>query len=696
MSEGVGQHTWSGPGKELARLPAALPELLSTAGPPLLFGIRLWLSVCLALYVSFYLELDKAFWAGITAAIVCQPQLGASLRKGWFLLIGNLVGATMIVVLTAAFPQDRVVFLGLLALWVGLCAYFATQLRNFASYAAALSGYTAVIVAAQTLGATGGSDGQVFMYAISRASEISIGILSAGIVLAGTDLGDARRKLACSIAALTARITCSFTQMLSRGGADMLNMQRQWREGARCAIALDPQIDHAMGESSQLRYHFVVLQTTVRGVLIAIDSWRTVGIHLARLAPDAASRQAETILAALPQGLRSVLASGASARWLADPADLRNRCETARLALLARPADTPSMRLLTDQTAKLLAGILRVLDGLALLADVPGRPAYSGGKFRLTVSDPLPAVLNAARAFVTVGVLMLFWVVTAWPSGFFAVVFGSIAILLLTPRVDLTPAQAASFAIGSALAAPSAAFIAFAVLPNLETFFPAFCLAIGLYYIPVGFAVGQPWSPTLSAVGTVMAFVFMPMVAPTNEMSFNTIDFYNTALAIFTGCSTAALSFHLLPPLPPAVRARRLLDIALRDLRRLVVASAPPSQQVWEQRMYGLLASMPDAAEPVDRIRLISAYSVGTEVISLRSTAHLLALDPEFSDALSALAGGNCRLAIARFSDLDHRLAGVGGRQADQRLAQRVRASLIIIAEAIARRSAFFEGRVTA
>lgn len=695
MSESVVEQTWTRAGRVWSRASASLSETLDSVGSPLLFALRLWVSVCLSLYVAFYLELDKAFWAAITAAIVCQPQLGASLRKGWFLLIGNLVGATMIVVLSAVFPQDRLAFLGLLALWVGLCAYFATRLRNFASYAAALSGYTAVIVAAQTLGATGGTDGEVFMYAVYRASEISIGILSAGIVLAGTDLGGARRKLAATIAALTARITGSFTQMLSCAGADMPDMQPRWREGVRCAIALDPQIDHAIGESSQLRYHSLVLQTTVRGVLLTIDSWRTIGIHLTRLAPDTARRQAEGLLSDLPAPLRSVLASGASASWLADPAGMRDRCEATMLALLAHPADTPSMRLLIDQTAKLLAGILRILDGLALLVDAPGRPAYTHGKFRLTAPDPLPAMLNAARAFLTIASLMVFWLVTAWPSGFFAVTFGSIAVLLLTPRVDLTPAQAASFSIGAALAAPTAAFVAFAVLPNLETF-PAFCLAIGLYYIPVGFLVGQPWSPMLSALGTVMAFVFMPMVQPSNEMRFDTIQFYNTALAIFTGCSAAALAFHLLPPLSPAVRARRLLAIALRDLQRMVVAPKPPAPDVWEQRMYGLLASLPDAAEPVDRTRLISAYSVGTEVIELRKIEKLLPLEPEFSEALSALAVGNGKLAIARFSDLDGRLGAVSGREADYRLAQRARASLLVLTEAIARRSTYFEGRATA
>lgn len=74
--------------------PVALANVARAAGPPLLFGLRLWASVCLALCVAFWLELDNAYWAGTSAAIVCLPHLGASMRKGWFRMIGTVVGAS--------------------------------------------------------------------------------------------------------------------------------------------------------------------------------------------------------------------------------------------------------------------------------------------------------------------------------------------------------------------------------------------------------------------------------------------------------------------------------------------------------------------------------------------------------------------------------------------------------------------------
>ena len=149
-----------------ARWVAEAANAARAAGPPLLFGLRLWASVCLALYVAFWLELDNAYWAGTSAAIVCQPQLGASLRKGWYRMIGTVVGAVAIVVLTACFPQDRGAFMVGLALWGAACTLVATVLRNFAAYAASLAGYTAAIIASDQLG----PGGQMGMRSCSRSS----------------------------------------------------------------------------------------------------------------------------------------------------------------------------------------------------------------------------------------------------------------------------------------------------------------------------------------------------------------------------------------------------------------------------------------------------------------------------------------------------------------------------------------------
>jgi uncharacterized membrane protein YccC len=660
------------------------------AGPALLFGLRLWAAVCLALFVAFWLELDNPFWAGTSAAIVCQLQLGASLRKGWFRMIGTLIGATTIVVLTACFPQDRIAFLLLLALWCGLCAFAATAFRNFASYSAALAGYTAAIVAADNLGATGGASSDVFLLAVTRASEICIGIACAGVVLAGTDLGGAQRRLAGSLANLAAEVTGRFSRMLTSAGPQLADTQIERREFVRRVIALEPIIDQALGESSHVRHHSPKLQTAIYGLFRALDGWRGVATHLSRLPEDARRRGAHTILRSLPAELRSISRASSPVLWIADPLALYRVCQEAVRTLIALPADTPSLRLLADETAKVVAGMLQVLGGLALLVDAPDQPSPGARGFRLGEPDWLPALINAARTFLSISAVELFWVATAWPNGASAIVFVAVVVLLLSPKGDLAYGGSLAFALGTAGAVVFAAAIKFAMLPALQTF-PAFCAALGLFLLPAGFAMAVSRQPIVTAVLTAMAFNFIPLLAPTNEMNYDTTQYYNSALAIVVGCGVAPLAFWLLPPLSPVLRTRRLLALTSRDLRRLAIAPVLPTPDYWESRIYSRLIALPDQAAPLQRTQLLAALSVGAEIIGLRQMAAHLGTTAELDAALNDIALGRSAEAIAKLRQLDDRLASMRESGTETTMVLRGHGRILVISEAIAEHGHYFD-----
>ena len=493
-----------------------LKAALRAVAPPLLFGFRLWASVCLALYVAFWLELDNAFWAGYTAVTVSQPRLGASLRKGWFRMVGTVVGAAAVVALTGSFPQDRGPFLIGLALWGAGCTLVATLLKNFAAYAAALAGYTVAIIASDELGATGGPDGGAFMLAITRASEICIGIVSAGVILAATDFGGARRRLAALFSGISSEISGRFTRTLAMAETDFDGTQQVRRELARRVIALDPIIDEALGESSQLRYHSPVLQAAVDGLFAALSSWRAISVHLRSLAADRAQRDLHALLKRVPEELRSAARglgseSGAGpARWIADPVGLRQICDRAVRRLIALPAASPSLRLIADQTAEALAGISHALNGLALLVADSVRPTPRRGSVRLRVPDWLPALVNAGRAFVVIGAAELFWIVTAWPNGASAAAWAAIGVILLALRADHAYDAAIVYMLGTGLGVAFAALVKFAVLPQVVTYF-GFSIILGFYLVPTGALIAQPRHPALF---TAMAANFVPLLAP--------------------------------------------------------------------------------------------------------------------------------------------------------------------------------------
>ena len=667
---------------------------LRNAGPSLLFGLRMWAAVSLALYIAFWLELDNPYWAGASAAIVCQPQLGASLRKGWYRMIGTVIGAAMSVLLVACFPQDRALFLGSLAVWAAACALAATLLRNFASYAAALAGYTVAIIAGDLLGTVGGLDANTaFLLAVTRASEICIGIVCAGVVLAATDLGGARRRLAAQFADLSRAITAGITGALAIMGRELTDTQPVRREFIRRVVALDPEIDQTLGESARIRYHSPVLQCAVDGLFTALSGWRAI-VKLHGLPTDESQREAAAVLENVARELQSASATGAARRWIGDPVSLYQSCETTAERLIALPAATPSLRLLADKTAEAFTGVAHALNGLALLVADPARPRPHRGYKQIRVPDWLPALVNAGRAFLTISTVALFWSVTGWPGGGNAITFATVIVLLLSPRAEQAYGAAIVFIAGALLDMVLAATIEFAVLPALgiETFV-GFSLVLAVCLVPLGAFLAHARQAWQLGLFTAMTLLFVSILQPDNPMTYNPEVFYNASEVIVFGAGFAAISFRLLPPLSPAFRARRLLALALRDLRRLAMGR---HYKDWQGLAFGRLTAMPEQATPLQRAQLLAALSAGDEIIRLRHLARQFGADPRLEAALAALAEGRGVQTISQLRDLNAALANDAAGKRPSQAALRVRSGILVLSQVLAEHAAYFDARVGA
>jgi Fusaric acid resistance protein family len=59
---------------------------------------------------------------------------------------------------------------------------------------------------------------------------------------------------------------------------------------------------------------------------------------------------------------------------------------------------------------------------------------------------------QCGRAFVAIGIVEIFWIVTEWPNGAFAITFAAIVVLLLAPLAERAYAAAVRFMIGNVLA----------------------------------------------------------------------------------------------------------------------------------------------------------------------------------------------------------------------------------------------------
>ena len=178
---------------------------------------------------------------------------------------------------------------------------------------------------------------------------------------------------------------------------------------------------------------------------------------------------------------------------------------------------------------------------------------------------------------------------------------------------------------------------------------------------------------------------FVPILQPTNPETYDTQLFYNIGLAIVAGMGAAALSFRILPPLSPAFRTRRLLALTLRDLRRLAKGQM---QSDWEGHVIARLSVMPNEATPLQRGQLLTALSVGSEIVHLRHITQELGLGANLDAALAGVAKGHSASAIAHLSRLDEVLAAEGPETKDL---LRVRGGILAISEGLTEHAAYFD-----
>ncbi|HEX5513771.1 MAG TPA: FUSC family protein, partial [Gammaproteobacteria bacterium] len=70
-----------------------LDFLLRPPRPAILFALRVLVTALLALLLAILLGLKNPHWATMTTIVVAQPTRGAAFAKGFYRIVGSLIGA---------------------------------------------------------------------------------------------------------------------------------------------------------------------------------------------------------------------------------------------------------------------------------------------------------------------------------------------------------------------------------------------------------------------------------------------------------------------------------------------------------------------------------------------------------------------------------------------------------------------------
>ncbi len=513
-----------------------LPGFMPDAVP---FASRLACALLLAYFVAFLLQLDTASSAGVCVGVVMQPAPGMAMSKAFYRTVGTIVGGAVAIVLVGAFPQDRTMLLAALALWMGICSYTATVLRDFRSYGAALSGYTACIIDVIGIDTPNGA----MISTLNRVAAILVGVASVALVNSLFTVESDREKLEAGL----------------RGQLDIQRRTAQDALSGRKALADDAYLQQASD--------ILALRTQATYASAELGDGRK--RHLA----------AESIIAAM---LNMLAASRAISRlWPADGLSPAVRaCFDAVSEAIQRdqpllPGQLPAGPLdaMLAERATSLAGEHRNAQAWlrAVATGAPG-PALQGVRLH---GDPdrVAALLNAVRTVIAFGLGSVFCVLGGVSGvGLLLVEIAALTTLLATQP---NPSKAAT---GPMMALPIGAVLAgvvnFLVLPLTSGFVP-FALAVA----PAAFIVGLAFRNKVTVkIGPTPMIFFTLLLGPSNMETFDLSSFLNEVLNISIAVGLTFLTFRLILPVRPSQRLFRAADKVAWSLRRTLRWGGAPSR----------------------------------------------------------------------------------------------------------------------
>lgn len=594
--------------------PFICPDLNATK-----FAFKVSLSAGIALFIAFCLDLDQPQWAAATAVIVAQPQSGMVVSKGLARLFGTALGTVVSLIFTGIFAQTPWLFIFVMAAWLVICTAASTVIRSLWAYSFVLAGYSAAIIVLPNVFHPLG----LFDYAIARCTEICLGIICTSLVFAliwpvrvfhGL-LKEAGHLRETGLASAASILKGEDTSTSLLGSLSKI-------------VAVDTQREQALfeGESGKNR------AKSVQNMSLDI-------LTLLRLARGIA-RQWRFISSEAKEQLQP---------WLDECiAQLEKPTYRALVRLNKRLKEANnSTKSLEEQD---ILTRLEMVTGYALMTSVDFSAVRKGKVRRKAKANYLSihrdyslGLFFGLRTGVAFIILAVFWMLWGWPINEAS---GSLMMVAVTCSIFANKENAAQISMGFLRGVCYAVVVSFVlsqlIIPSWSGF-PLLWLAIG---VPLFISSLGMVNPAIAGTCTVFSINIVALCHPANHSFQSTEVFINQGLAMPIGIIAAVLAFHLVKINSSYWQGKYMLNVMLKDLRRLAQGTIGGAETRFGGRMADrliLLARhkqlMADNAEKrwTDALHVID---VGDELLNLRtSLAGQKTVQKELTHYLEAIAG---------------------------------------------------------
>jgi len=605
--------TMPNPASIRSRFAVLVPHVSLPPRADWVFALRTTVVGLIALVVAYALGLEQPQWAMMTVFIVSQPVAGMVLAKGLFRLAGTLIGAVASVAMVKATGTEHIAYVALLTLWIAVCTYVASVLRNPESYGAVLAGYTAAIIGLPAFD----NPHLVTDLASARCIEIMLGITCAGI--AGRFF---MPQLARNV--LVERVGAGLRDIAryaggAIGGTAKGELDVRYQRLIVDIEALAGMRAYARIEAPGLVTHGRMARHTIGHMLSAISAIHTLLAHAS--APDSSWRPLLNRVKGMLDGIvqHDWLAEDVRP-WLRQIDELTCESEAMRTAPLQPTEDRAAAAARLTLLIEFLAALRLVLEGLAALRlrapDPPGQWKLP----TLTIDrDQKVALINAVRAAIATAVVTAYWIATRWADLAGAAVMVAVVSSLFATMPN--PMRSSlEFLKGAALAVPAAFLVGQLVLPQLQGLF-WLLLLIAIVLIPAALAMANP---RFTSIATSFAINFLLFVNPRQPMVAQPWPFLNEAVAVLGGILLSVGVFAVVLPRRPESVIERVVEAFRADLTRLCLHERLPKPSAFESLAYDRINQL---MAPLERVGTkgqyvldgsLAAVIMGLEILRLR------------------------------------------------------------------------------
>ncbi|VEA65548.1 p-hydroxybenzoic acid efflux pump subunit AaeB [Serratia plymuthica] len=535
------------------------------------YALRNSLAMCLSLWVAFVLNLDEPYWALTSAAVVSFPTVGGVISKSIGRIIGSLIGAAASVAIAGHCLNDPWLFTLFIAAWIGLCTYISNHYQNNVSYAFALAGYTAAIIAFGTVNVT--DTQQIFDIAQARVCEVITGILCAGVMMMilpstsdGETLLTSLRRMHLRLlehAAMLWQPEITAQMRTSHEGVigqiltmNLLRIQAFW---SHYRLRRQNNVLNYMLHQ-QLRLTSVI--SSLRRMLL---NWpdrpanlATVLDHLLTELRDPATdkyRLARILQQIAPQ----------------DPADYRHRAFWLRLRHFCW------LYLLCSRW-------LQRLEGATPVSDI--QPPRVTSLARHT--DSYEAAYNGLRTFLCIVIGCAYWINTQWDAGSSALTLTAISCVLYSSTPS--PINSITTLLKAVLLLSVACFVVkFGLMIQIDDFW-VFCAF--LFPILITLQMIKLQNPPYAALWGQLIVFMGSFLTVTNPPSYDYQSFINNNIGKIVGVLFAGLAFQILRPSSDKRKSRRIIRALRRDFSDQLSKKPQQSESQFESLIYHRISQL--------------------------------------------------------------------------------------------------------